>query len=349
MKVSLHNITKRFDSAIIIDNITLEINHGELFFLLGPSGCGKTTILRTVAGFYQPDAGELRFNEERVNNLPPNRRNTGMVFQNYALWPHLTVAENVAYGLNIRGVSADEKKQRVREMLEIVRMGAYANRMIHQLSGGQQQRVALARALVIKPGIILLDEPLSNLDAKMRLELRDEIKRIHREFQFTMLYVTHDQKEALSLADRMAIMEKGKITQIGTPEDIYRRPINPFVGAFIGEMNFIEGKIKSKQDDSIEIETPAGIIYSSMEIAAQTGESVLCGIRPEGIELSDSKSQFMVKIELVTYLGETQQYTLAFPHGLKWRAIELNPKRSRQEGQMLGINISLENVIVFKK
>ncbi|NUN22143.1 MAG: ABC transporter ATP-binding protein, partial [Candidatus Jettenia caeni] len=175
MRVSLNNVTKLFGTTTAVDRVTIEIADGELFFLLGPSGCGKTTILRIIAGFHQPDIGELRFDGKIVNNLPPNQRNTGMVFQNYALWPHLTVAENVAYGLDIRRVSTQEKKQRVREMLEAVQMDDYAGRMANQLSGGQQQRIALARALVIQPDIILLDEPLSNLDAKLRLELRDEI------------------------------------------------------------------------------------------------------------------------------------------------------------------------------
>jgi iron(III) transport system ATP-binding protein len=349
MKVSLQNITKKFDSTTAVDKVTAEIEEGELFFLLGPSGCGKTTILRIVAGFYQPDTGELRFDGKVVNTLPPNQRNTGMVFQNYALWPHLTVAENVAYGLDIRKISIQEKKRRVREILEIVRMEDYANRMANQLSGGQQQRIALARALVIKPNIVLLDEPLSNLDAKLRLELRDEIKRIHREFKVTMLYVTHDQKEALSLADRLAIMEKGRIIQTGIPRDIYHRPINPFVGAFIGEMNFIEGKIKSRQRDTIEIETPIGIMYSSMEIMVTQGELVLCGIRPEGIQLSESNRQYPVKIESVLYLGEIQQYTFILQNGLRWKAVEINPKQIRKEDQTLTMSTSPENVIVFKK
>ncbi|WKZ20380.1 MAG: ABC transporter ATP-binding protein [Candidatus Jettenia sp. CY-1] len=348
MKVSLNNVTKIFGSTTAVDSVTIEIADGELFFLLGPSGCGKTTILRIIAGFYQPDTGDLRFDGKIVNNLPPNQRNTGMVFQNYALWPHLTVAENVAYGLDIRRVSTREKKRRVREMLETVQMDDYAGRMANQLSGGQQQRVALARALVIQPDIILLDEPLSNLDAKLRMELRDEIKRIHREFNVTMLYVTHDQKEALSLADRLAIMDKGKIIQVGSPVAIYRRPINSFVGAFIGDMNFIEGKIALKHRGITEIETPFGIIHSSIENILKPGESVLCGIRPEGIQLSEPDSQYRVKIESVTYLGEMEQYRLTLHDKLTWKAVEINPKQIREEGQMCGMNISPEDVVLFK-
>ncbi|MCF6158766.1 MAG: ABC transporter ATP-binding protein [wastewater metagenome] len=349
MKVSLNNITKTFNTTTAVDAVTMEIEDGELFFLLGPSGCGKTTLLRIVAGFYLPDAGELRFNGKVVNTVPPNQRNTGMVFQNYALWPHLTVAENVAYGLDVRKLPTGEKHRRVREMLEVVRMDAYADRMANQLSGGQQQRVALARALVIKPNIVLLDEPLSNLDAKLRLELRDEIKRIHREFNVTMLYVTHDQKESLSLANRLAVLENGRIMQIDTPEKVYRRPVNPFVGAFIGEMNFIEGTVRTRRRDIIEIETSIGIIYSSIEIDVEPDKSVLCGIRPEGIHLSELNGQFMIKIETVTYLGEIQQYTFILRNGAKWKAIEINPKQIRKEEQMMNITIPPENVIVFKK
>jgi len=198
MNVSLHRLTKTLGNVVAVNDVTIDIADGELFFLLGPSGCGKTTLLRLIAGFYTADSGEIRFSENVMNNTPPNRRNTGMVFQSYALWPHMSVFENVAYGLDVRAVSSNEKKTRVLEALEVVRMALYADRSPNQLSGGQQQRVALARALVIKPDVLLLDEPLSNLDAKLRLELREEIRRIHHELRVTTIYVTHDQQEALS-------------------------------------------------------------------------------------------------------------------------------------------------------
>src|SRR5215813_419209 len=213
MRVLIQSLTKTFGKTVALKNISLEIHSQELFFLLGPSGCGKTTLLRTVAGFYQPDAGEVLFGDKSMKGVPPHRRNAGMVFQNYALWPHLSVAENVAYGLEVRSVPAAEKKQRVAEALAIVQMEAFADRTPNQLSGGQQQRVALARALVIKPDVLLLDEPLSNLDAKLRLEMREEIHRIHAQTRITTIYVTHDQKEALSLAGRMAVMRDGVVEQ----------------------------------------------------------------------------------------------------------------------------------------
>src|SRR5712671_2546615 len=239
MQVKLTNLTKKFGETVVVNDVSLEIASQELFFLLGPSGCGKTTLLRLIAGFYQPDGGELFFGGKSMRNVPPHRRNTGMVFQNYALWPHLTVSENVAYGLEVRSVNTDEKNQRVAEALAIVQMEKFADRTPNQLSGGQQQRVALARALVIKPDVLLLDEPLSNLDARLRLELREEIRRIHAQTRITTIYVTHDQKEALSLADRMAVVREGVIEQTGDPRTIYRSPATRFVADFIGETNWI--------------------------------------------------------------------------------------------------------------
>src|SRR5713226_9625732 len=215
MRISIRNLTKRFSATTALENVSLEVLPQELFFLLGPSGCGKTTLLRLIAGFYQPDGGELFLGDKSMNGVPPHRRNTGMVFQNYALWPHLTVAENVVYGLEVRSLSPAEKKSRLAEALSIVQIEKYASHTPNQLFGGQQQRVALARALVIRPDLLLLDEPLSNLDAKLRLEMREEIRRIHAQTKITTIYVTHDQKEALSLANRMAVMRDGRVEQVG--------------------------------------------------------------------------------------------------------------------------------------
>ena len=251
MRVLIRNLSKRFESTTALKDVSFEIASQELFFLLGPSGCGKTTLLRLVAGFYQPDAGELIFGEKPMNGVPPHQRNTGMVFQNYALWPHLTVAENIAYGLEVRSVSAAERETRVIEALSIVQMEQFARRMPNQLSGGQQQRVALARALVIRPDLLLLDEPLSNLDARLRLEMREEIRRIHAQTKITTIYVTHDQKEALSLADRMAIMHEGRIEQIGEPRDVYRSPANRFIADFIGETNWLPAQVREVSPDQL--------------------------------------------------------------------------------------------------
>src|SRR3989475_2430393 len=258
MRVSIRNLIKRFGKTAVLQDISLEIGSQELFFLLGPSGCGKTTLLRLIAGFYQPDGGEVLFGDKPMNDVPPHRRNTGMVFQNYALWPHLTVAQNVVYGLEVRSLSAAEKKTRVAEALAIVQMERYAEHAPNQLSGGQQQRVALARALVIRPDLLLLDEPLSNLDAKLRLEMREEIRRIHAQTKITTLYVTHDQKEALSLADRMAVMRNGVVEQIGEPRAVYRGPVNRFVADFIGETNWLAAEVLGCADGGVRLKTDFG-------------------------------------------------------------------------------------------
>ena len=217
VEVRLVDVVKTFDTTFALDSINLSVERGELFFLLGPSGCGKTTCLRTIAGFYQPDSGELFFGDHLMNNVPPHKRNTGMVFQNYALWPHMTVAENIEYGLSLRKEDKSLRREKVFSALQTIQMEDYIDRPINKLSGGEQQRVALARALIIEPDVLLLDEPLSNMDAKLRLEMRNEIKRIHSQSNITAIYVTHDQSEALSMADRMAVMKDGKIIQVGTP------------------------------------------------------------------------------------------------------------------------------------
>ena len=284
MKVSLHNITKRFGATPVVNEVSLDIADGELFFLLGPSGCGKTTLLRTIAGFYLPDNGTLKFGDRDVTTLPPNQRNTGMVFQNYALWPHMTVAGNVAYGLDVRKIPADEKARRVKAALAAVRMEEFAERPATLLSGGQQQRVALARALVVNPDVLLLDEPLSNLDAKLRLEMREEIRRLHKETGLTTIYVTHDQAEALSLADRVALMNLGRIEQVGTPRELYRSPANEFVRDFLGAANFVEGHVTRIESGRVSVNTPHGEITCALDdpkLAA--GQTVTCVVRPHDI------------------------------------------------------------------
>jgi iron(III) transport system ATP-binding protein len=258
ISIRVQQLTKRFGAVTALHQLDLTIEPGELFFLLGPSGCGKTTLLRSMAGFYIPEEGRILFGDEDVTRLAPHKRNTGMMFQSYALWPHMTVAENVAFGLEERKVAAGEIKRRVGEALESVRMGQYAERRPNQLSGGQQQRIALARALVIRPRCLLLDEPLSNLDAKLRLEMRTEIRRVCKEFKLTTVYVTHDQKEALSISDRMAILEGGRILQVGTPREVYKRPARKTVANFIGETDFLPGKVVSVGGGNLTVETAIG-------------------------------------------------------------------------------------------
>jgi iron(III) transport system ATP-binding protein len=349
MHVRIQQLGKRFGSTPVLRGITLEVEDREFFFLLGPSGCGKTTLLRTLAGFYQPDEGELWFGDRRMNGIEPHQRNTGMVFQNYALWPHLTVAANVAYGLDVRAIPAAEKRDRVAEALRIVQMEPYATRTPNQLSGGQQQRVALARALVIRPDVLLLDEPLSNLDARLRLEMRDEIRRIHEQTRVTTIYVTHDQKEALSMADRMAVLRDGVIEQLGKPRDVYRRPANRFVADFIGEANWLTGIVQSRHPTSVVMETPAGImVAASAPPEATPGTAVEVGFRPEAVRLQPEgpDNRVEARIEQVTYLGETEQYRLRDSAGNSFKAFEQNPESLRSVGTRLQFQVAPTDLFI---
>ena len=317
ISIKIQQLTKRFGAVTALHQLDLTIEPGELFFLLGPSGCGKTTLLRSMAGFYIPEEGKILFGDEDVTRLAPHKRNTGMMFQSYALWPHMSVAENVAFGLEERRVPKDEIRRRVGEALESVRMGNYADRKPNQLSGGQQQRVALARALVIRPRCLLLDEPLSNLDAKLRLEMRTEIRRVCKEFKLTTVYVTHDQKEALSVSDRMAILESGRILQVGTPREVYKRPTRKTVAHFIGETDFITGKVTGILKDSATVETAIGRfdgVLGDPTCPPVVGQEVTLSIRPECWELSHVQQtpQNSVRgtIGGFVYLGEVAQYDL---------------------------------------
>lgn len=350
--VYLERVVKAFDTTVAVNDVSLEIREGELFFLLGPSGCGKTTCLRVIAGFYEPDVGELRFGDRLMNRVPPHKRNTGMVFQNYALWPHMNVYENVEYGLTIRKVDKEARKDKVAEVLDVVRMPEYADRPVNKLSGGQQQRIALARALVVEPDVLLLDEPLSNLDAKLRLEMRHEIKRIHSQANITAIYVTHDQHEALSLADRMAIMNDGAIVQIGAPRDVYRAPVNAFVASFIGETNFIEGRISALSNGAAEIETAVGILHTTNIYHEFTdGENVTCSIRPESIHIhnempANAPNRLSAKVVEATYLGRIEEYQLALNGKLKAKASLYNPGRQgKAVGETINCCIHPEDVI----
>ena len=331
LQIRLDHIVKTFDATRAVDDVCLKIAEGELFFLLGPSGCGKTTCLRIIAGFYQPDAGQLMFGDRVMNGVPPHKRNTGMVFQNYALWPHMTVSENIAYGLILRKVDKATRAKRVAEALEMVQMFEYADRPVNKLSGGQQQRIALARALVIEPDVLLLDEPLSNLDAQLRLEMRHEIKQIHSRTGTTAVYVTHDQAEALSLADRMAIMKDGEIVQVGAPREIYHFPANAFVASFVGETNFINGKIRSLSNGSAEIETSIGALHSeSVYHDFVIGEEAICSIRPETINVAEriqttAPNQHRAKVLDATYLGRVEEYRLSIAEDVKIKAVLHNP------------------------
>ncbi len=331
ISLTIENLTKRFGDMVALHGLSLRIEPGEIFFLLGPSGCGKTTLLRSIAGFYTPESGRILFGDEDVTRVPPYLRNTGMMFQSYALWPHMTVAQNVAFGLEERKVSARETAERVAAALASVKMEALGERRIHQLSGGQQQRVALARALVIRPRCLLLDEPLSNLDARLRLEMRGEIRRVCKEFGLTAIYVTHDQKEALSIADRMAILEAGHLRQTGTPAEVYRHPHSRFVADFMGETNFLDGKIRAVNGTSVVVET--GLREFAATLGGhgwqpRAGDGCTLSIRPESWRLATqagAPNEVAGRLTERVYLGEMAQYRFAAgPHALK--VFELNPR-----------------------
>jgi len=336
--ISIRDLTKRFGRQTVLDHINLEIVQGELFFLLGPSGCGKTTLLRHIAGFYQPDAGHINFDEDDVTRLPAHRRGTGMMFQSYALWPHMNVAENVAFGLEERKRPREEIEHRVAEALDMVKLGGLGTRRIAQLSGGQQQRVALARALVIRPRCLLLDEPLSNLDAKLRHEMRSEIRRICKEFGLTGIYVTHDRDEALSMADRLAIMEGGRLVQVGAPEEVYRHPTTKMVAEFIGETNFIEGTVRARTADGehYEVATAFGTLRARTNAVGwfpMHADKVLLSVRPEALTFGhvlDSPNRFPCRTVDTVYLGATVQYQLQVQGGPLIKVCEVNPRQVRQ-------------------
>ena len=281
--ITLRNITKCYGNIKIIHDFNCVFNDKEFITLLGPSGCGKTTILRMIAGFEKPTTGEIMIDDEIVSGsdrfIPPNMRNIGMVFQSYAVWPHMNVFDNAAYPLKIQRVNHDEIRRRVDEILEAVNMSEYSQRMPNELSGGQQQRVALARALVSNPGLLLLDEPLSNLDAKLRESMRIEIKELQRRFGITVVYVTHDQTEAMTMSDRVIVFNKGIVQQIDTPMNIYNNPANEFVADFVGKINFIKG---TAYEDRIEIEDGQSISYSG-----ERRGNITMGVRPENVTLYD--------------------------------------------------------------
>ncbi|MHC5002351.1 MAG: ABC transporter ATP-binding protein [Planctomycetota bacterium] len=349
--ISLRGITKRFGATTAVDDVDLAIAPGDLFFLLGPSGCGKTTLLRMIAGFLGPTAGRIHFDDRDVTDVPPNRRNTGMVFQSYALWPHMTVAQNVGYGLDVRKVAAAEKRRRVTEALATVQMEPFASRKPNELSGGQQQRVALARALVIEPTLLLLDEPLSNLDAKLRLEMRSEIKRICGETGITTVYVTHDQKEALSMADNVAVLRDGRVIQVGPPRTLYDRPSCRFVADFLGETNFLPAVVSGVTEQGVVLETAAGQLVSTAGLAeSPRAGNVTCSIRPETLTLVDrspAQNGLAGRLLQSIYLGEVAQHLVELSEGLVVKVLELNPTAAAPIGETAHLAVGPDQVVIL--
>ncbi len=336
MRIAVENLTKRFGPLAAVSAVSLSIEEGEMFTLLGPSGCGKTTLLRLLAGFYTPDAGEIRFGDRLVNDVPPHERGIGMVFQNYALWPHMTVTENVAYGLKLRKVSSSDMTGRVTAVLGKVGLTGLGDRYPGQLSGGQQQRVALARALVLNPQMLLLDEPLSNLDAKIRVQVRAEIRKLQKELGITAVYVTHDQEEALAMSDRIAVLSLGKICQVGPPKALYERPTSRFVADFIGINNLIEGTVRSVEGPrrTLFAQTALGEILAIHDELLRPGDRCVICIRPENFALNTQsggeRNHFKGKIAFIAYLGNTLRYDVDLGSGVTFKADIADPWHHEQ-------------------
>lgn len=349
--VCLQSLTKKFGKVVAVDEISLHVDEGEFLTLLGPSGSGKTTTLMMIAGFELPTAGKIFIRGKDVMMVPPHERNIGMVFQNYALFPHMTVSNNVAFPLKMRKLSKKEITQRVGRVLEIVKLPGFENRLPRQLSGGQQQRVALARALIYDPPLLLMDEPLGALDKKLREHMQIEIRNLQRELRITSLYVTHDQQEALTMSDRVAVFDQGKIQQVGTPDELYEKPSNPFVADFIGESNFIAGHIVGLEDDSAimtsedrEIEIPcprtSGLVME---------QKVQLVIRPEKIRFVEPSFNPLVRVDGVVeeliYSGEVRRYTIRISHE---QTIDLKQQimhgvKAFRKGDRVSVGWSLED------
>jgi len=334
MRVQLTGITKYFGTLAAIDDVSLTIAEGDFFTLLGPSGCGKTTLLRTIAGFYTPEAGEIRFGDRVVNHIPPHRRETGMVFQNYALFPHLSVYNNVAYGLRARKVPRHEMADRIGEILRSVQLQGLEHRLPGQLSGGQQQRVALARALVISPQILLMDEPLSNLDAKLRVSMREEIRSIQKRLGITTIYVTHDQEEAMAVSDRIAILCRGRVEQVGTPAGIYFRPASRFSAEFMGSSNILELVVLGHDEQTSMITAEADGQRVLLKGGRPAGRSVRFTIRPEWIRVVETprpEEQNILSGIVVSssFLGSMVRYRVTGPGGQVLTIEVHNPEEAR--------------------
>ncbi|MSP39147.1 MAG: ABC transporter ATP-binding protein [Deltaproteobacteria bacterium] len=362
-EVKLDNVGKRYGEQWVVRGVDLHIQRGEFFTFLGPSGCGKTTLLRMIAGFVQPDEGSVRLDGQVVNQVPPWQRNVGLVFQNYALWPHLSVFENVAFGLRQRKIPRDEINRRVLAVLAQVELTGTEARRPSQLSGGQQQRVALARTLVIQPRVLLLDEPLSNLDAKLRVEMRLELLKLQRDLGLTTIYVTHDQEEALALSTTIAVIEHGQVIQQGAPRQIYERPANGFVAGFIGQSNLIAATVERVQGqsviacvDGVEGNVNLSLTLPSMAVKPGPGIAVLLCIRPEAIEVGDSSADLVLenripaKVIASAYQGAFVEYE-ASALNTTFRARVTNPKSKKlyQRNDAVTLGFAAADVVLIRR
>jgi iron(III) transport system ATP-binding protein len=355
--LSIENLSKAFGGVKALDNVSLQAAQGEMLVLVGPSGCGKTTCLRCIAGLERPTSGRIRISDKLITAiedgvfLPPEKREIGMVFQSYAVWPHMTVFENVAFPLRSLGVRGDKLRERVMESLRLVQLEALAERYSSQISGGQQQRVALARSLVSAPKLLLFDEPLSNLDANLRLQMRVEIKELQRKLGFTAVYVTHDQTEAMAIADRIAIMDRGVLRQVGSPRDIYERPANAFVAGFMGTTNLLEGTLVARDAAGGVVKTRAGVDIRVAQVdGAAQGDAVRISIRPEAMLLNPPAAATNVwpaTIRIATYIGESIIYRADI--GTQPIEVHSRPNDVYAAGTAITVGASPENCILLRE
>ncbi|MFA5571181.1 MAG: ABC transporter ATP-binding protein [Sphaerochaetaceae bacterium] len=349
--LSLVNLTKNFDEVIAVDNLSLEVHEGEFVTLLGPSGCGKTTTLRTVAGFYYPDHGEVYFGKKLMNNVPPNKRDTAMCFQSYALFPHMSVADNITFGLKMKKVSSSEQKRRLHDVMSMLDLVGLDKRKPAQLSGGQQQRVALARAIVTEPQVLLFDEPLSNLDAKLRVQVRVEIREMQKRLGITTLYVTHDQDEALAISDRIVVMDQGQIIQLGDPYTIYRRPETKFVAGFIGLANIVKGEIIKREGHLYTVKTPVGtfVIDATDQLVADDVKEIEFSWRPEDMKISQEGDPNTLDgiIHQVVFMGDVTDLFVEVK-GVKVRA-QTDDIRKFQEHDRISFSIPHHAFSIFRR
>ena len=355
--IQLKHVNKVFgegeNRVVAVDDLTLEIAQGEMVTLLGPSGCGKTTTLRMVAGFETPSSGDIYIGGSAVNQVAPNKRDTAMVFQSYGLFPHMTVFENVAYGLKIRKVPRKEMRNRVLEVLELTGLKGLDRRAPQQLSGGQQQRVALSRAIVVQPKVLLFDEPLSNLDAKLRVEMRGELRKLQQRLSITSLYVTHDQEEAMSISDRLCVMHQGKAQQIGNPTEVYAHPANRFVADFIGQANFLEGTVERTNGQRVQLRVLNALLDAPLHRGSLAiGDRVEVLVRPEGVDLTDrGRGDMDGVIQFAQYTGARATYEVKLEGGNRLTVESANPQERglRSQGEVVGVLLHRKSLHVLPK
>lgn len=346
--VIINEVIKKYGDFTAVNRVNITIKEEEFFTLLGPSGCGKTTLLRMIAGFNSIDSGDIYFGDKRINNVEAHKRDIGMVFQNYAIFPHMTVYENVAYGLKAKKIPKNEIPKRVEKALDLVQIGPLKDRKPSELSGGQQQRVALARAFVIEPGVLLMDEPLSNLDAKLRVQMRTTIRKLQKDLGITTIYVTHDQEEALAISDSIAVMRDGNIIQVGSPEYIYKKPQNIFIAGFIGTSNFIECEITNVNNNVAQVWVSKHLYFEAPIKRHYQGTAIL-SVRPE--QLIFSEKGMPGKIVLSTFLGDFVEYEVLLKNG---QIIQINEytkdiEKLRSKGDMVNISFDPDKISIYDK